>query len=660
MLTRAADPSARDERCGSARVAVQPLPPPEPASMADEQEQICKITSPLGEDLFSLARLRGTEAISQPFHFDLELCSSEADVGFESLVGSPLHLELRVWEGGERFVSGIVSRFTQGPAQQDLYRYRVELAPWLSLLRENTACRIFQHKNVLEIASQIFQERGFSDFEIRVGERPEREYCVQYRESDFDFISRLLEDEGIAYYFEHQKDAHRLILIDGATGHDACPSQSEARYRPEEGVVGVRSWEMSRAVCTGGLTLRDFDFEHPDLDLTATAPSSVEAGRRPSFEVFDYPGCYTQTDTGDLRAKRGVEALEAASVEIVGTSNCGGFTPGYCFELQEHERPRFDDKYLFTRVEHELTQGVAGSGEPATYKNSFSCIPATLPYRPLQTTQKPVIGGPQTATVVGAAGKEIDVDRYGRVVVQFHWDREGQKNDQSSCRVRVAQTWAGNRWGAIFNPWIGQEVVVQFLEGDPDRPLITGRVYNAKLMPPYDLPANATQSGMKTRSSSGGETRNFNELRFEDKKGSEEIYLHAEKDENVVVENDKNEDVGHDETLAVGNDRRRKVGQNEEIEIGKDQEISVGNDQVIQITNNSSLTAGNQVRIVVGKSSITMNESGTIIIDGVDVYVNGVDLSLRGRDSFKYNSDEITGVAASKHNIKGATVRHNP
>lgn len=628
--------------------------------MADQLEELCRVTTPLGEDLFSLARLRGSEATSRPFHFELEVVSGEPDLEFDDVVGSPLHLELRTWEGGERFVSGIVSRFTQGSAEGEHFHYRLELVPWLALLSQSTNCRIFQHKTVPEIVSQVFQDRGFHDFEIRAGDREPREYCVQYRETDLDFVSRLLEDEGLVYYFEHQKDLHRLIVIDSAQGHEACPAQSEVRFRPEEGGVGVRSWEMTRAVCTGAVTLRDYDFEHPDLDLTASAPSSLAAGRRQSLELYDYPGAYTVTGQGDQRARHGIEAREAAAVRIAGTSNCGGLTPGYCFQLSEHERSRYDGRYLLTSVEHELDQPVGGVGEAVRYQNSFTCIPANLPYRPLPSTAKPVVSGPQTATVVGSAGKEIDIDRYGRVVVQFHWDREGGRDQGSSCRVRVAQAWAGNRWGAIFHPRVGQEVVVHFLEGDPDRPLITGRVYNGKLLPPYDLPANATQSGFKTRSSSGGEARSFNEIRFEDRKGSEEIYLHAEKDQNAVIENDKNEDVGHDETLVVKNDRSREVGHDETLRIDNDQELVVGHDRVVKVSNNDSLSAGNQIRIVVGKSSLTLNEDGTIILDGVDVYVNGKNVALRGRDHFRYSADKITGVGRTDHIIRGVNIRHNP
>lgn len=627
--------------------------------MADEQEQICEVTSPLGADLFELSRLRGREGVSRPFHFDLELVSVEPDLEFADLVGSPLHLELRAWEGGERFISGIVSRFTQGETDGERFRYRAELVPWLSLLRENAGCRIFQHESALEIVSRIFHDRGFPDFEDRSGGRETREYCVQYRETDFDFVHRLLEEEGVAYYFEHTKDGHRLILIDAARGHDDCPTQAEVPFRPDEGAAGVRRWEMTRAVCTGALTLRDFDFEHPDLDLTATAPNSVAAGRRQGFEIYDYPGAYSVTGHGDQRAKRSIEAREAASVEVRGWSNCGGFTPGYCFALAGHDRPRYDGRYLLTELEQELEQPVAGSGK-VKYKNEFACIPAEVPYRPLARTPKPVIGGPQTATVVGAPGKEIDVDKYGRVILQFHWDREGGRDAHSSCRVRVAQAWAGNRWGAVFHPRVGQEVVVHFLEGDPDRPIITGRVYNGKLMPPYDLPAHATQTGFKTRSSSGGEARNFNEIRFEDRKGSEEIYIHAEKDQNVVVENDRNEDVGHDETLVVGNDRKRTVGNDEEVQVESNQHLIVGNDQIVEVGNNHSLTTQNQIRVVVGKSSITMNKDGTVIIEGVKVYVNGTELTLRGRQELTYSSDSVTGVARSNHEIRGVTIKHNP
>jgi type VI secretion system secreted protein VgrG len=622
------------------------------------EKTLCTLRSPLGDDVFAVERLRGEEAISRPYHFLLELTSQEPGLDFEKVVGLPMALELPLADGGVRVIQGLVSRFTQSEAREQRTIYRAELVPWLWLLTRNRNCRIFQHKSVPEIVTQIFEEHGYRDHELRLGSYEPREYCVQYRESDFAFVSRLLEEEGIAYYFKHEPDRHVLVLFDSPAGNDVCPDRSSARFDAAEGNDAIHHFELSRELRAGSWTLCDFDFENPDLDLISSAPSAHALGGSGRFEIYDFPGAYRAIAEGDRRSKRRIEAEECASWTIRGQSECRELSAGFHFDLCDHYREDCNGGYLVTRVEHDLA--ARGNGKGPAYSNRFQCIPASVCYRDLPRTPRPLISGVQTATVVGAAGKEIDVDRHGRVIVQFHWDREGQRDQNSSCRVRVAQNWAGNRWGAMFHPRVGQEVIVDFLEGDPDRPIVVGRVYNGKQLPPYDLPANATQSGLKTRSARGGGQRNFNELRFEDRLGSEEIYLHAEKDQNVVIRNDLNEDVGHDETLEVKNDRKRRVGKDETLRVGANQELVVGQDQVVRIGNNGSIDAENQLRIVVGKSSLTLKRDGTIILDGVEVYVNGVELSLRGRKSLKYHSDSILGLAYTEHQIRGARLKHNP
>jgi type VI secretion system secreted protein VgrG len=408
---------------------------------------------------------------------------------------------------------------------------------------------------------------------------------VQYRETDFDFVSRLLEDEGIFYYFEQSPDKHTLVLANDNSAFTPCPNKPQARYlattsssQPEDTVTTLQA---EFRMHTGTASLTDYDFEKPNTNLFATL-----AGNLPG-EDYDYPGKYKTKDDGARYARIRLEEREVALTTMHGASNCMGFECGHQFTLTEHFRDACNQDYALIALEHEGRNTSYRAGHnPFEYKNSFEAIPHSAPFRPSRSTPKPRIHGAQTAVVVGKAGEEIWTDKYGRVKVQFFWDRQGGGDENSSCWIRVAQGRAGKQWGSIQIPRIGQEVVVSFLEGDPDRPIITGSVYNADQIVPYTLPAEQTKSTWKSMSSKGG--GGFNEIRLEDRKGKEQVFIHGEKDIDIRVKNDRRESIGNDRHLTVGRDKLEAVQRDSHVRIARDQVKKIGRDDHIEIAGKSA------------------------------------------------------------------------
>lgn len=554
------------------------------------------VSSPIAGAVLDLRRLSGTESLGRPFLFEVEVASDDDHLDLDAVLGKPMNVGIAQHGDELRYFHGHAIRFEHVGLQGRHSIYRAELRPWLWFLTRTADCRIFQNMTVPEIVQKIFRDRGFTDFKSTLtGTYLQREYCVQYRETDFQFVSRLMEEEGIYYYFLHEEKKHTLVLADSISGHDKVPGYETVRYRAEDIATGRQEdtlfeWSVSRNVRTGAFALTDYDFEKPNSDLAARG-AAVRTHPHADFEVFDYPGGYLKTADGENYAKVRLGEEQAAFEQTTGSGNARGLFAGGLFTLADFPRTDQNREYLITSVTHEVTvpQGEsAGAALGALYRGRLGAIPSGQQFRPSRETPKSVVQGPQTAVVVGPAGEEIWTDKYGRIKVQFHWDRYGKKDENSSCWVRVAQIWAGKTWGGIEIPRIGQEVMVEFLEGDPDQPIITGRVYNAEQMPPYSLPDNATQSGVKTRSSKGGDANTFNELRFEDLKDSEQIYFHAEKDFDRVVENN--------DTLKVGFDKKDKGDQT--IEIFNNQTVAVGakdceeGNQSVTVYNNQALTVG--------------------------------------------------------------------
>lgn len=554
-------------------------------------------------------RFRAREALSQLFEVDVDVVSEDGALDLSSLIGQPAHLRVH-HSHGVRCWHGIVSRAALRERHSHLTRYEVRIVPsmWLLGLRRDN--RVFQDKTTPKILEEVFAAVDIAGaaLDMRlVGDYTARNYCVQYRESDLAFAMRLMEEDGITFFFEHDDEAHKLVLSDDPAGHQPPPEGEPVRYRASPLVGGgaqvVSEASLVRTLPSGRATLRDYAFKTPSTDLLSQTDAEDDGGGvRTDLEVYEYPGEYVESGLGGSRAKLRAEELVVARQELHGRSDVRPLCAGRSLELLDHPSERISGRFLLTSVEHE--GGASIAREPRLrhtgpeYRNGFTAIPADIPFRPPRVTPRPVIAGIQTALVTGPAGEEIYTDEFGRVKLQFFWDRLGKKDEASSCWVRVSQGWGGAGWGMMVIPRIGQEVIVQFIEGDPDRPLITGRVYNAEQTVPYSLPADKTRSTWKSNSTPGG--GGSNEIRFEDKAGAEEIYLHGQKDWTIAIENDKNQTIGNNETASVGVDRSRSVGSNESVQIGSNETRSVGVDRSTSIGSNETLSVGTNQAITVG------------------------------------------------------------
>ncbi len=630
-----------------------------------QDEKLIAIKSPLGKDVLLLTGFSGTEEISRLFSFELAMVSEKHDISFDAIVGQGVTVSFVLADGNSRYINGIVSSFSQGRGggekggDPQFSYYRATLVPALWLLTQTSDMRIFQNKSAPDIIDKVFKDQNYKDYRLKLqGRYAKRDYCVQYRETDFNFVSRLMEEEGIYYFFEHEDGKHTMVIGDDPSCHKPCPGQKTASYHlSAEGWLEediITSLEMSKQIRVGKYTLADYNFEIPNTDLTAVVPSNTTLGPG-EREVYDYPGLYGKKSDGNRLAKIRMEEEEAQITKILGGSGCRAFTSGYKFTLTDHYRRDLNDKdYLLVSVTHEAVEGYSADAEP-TYRNSFQCIPHEVPFRPFRTTPKPFVKGAQTAIVVGPSGEEIYPDKHGRVKVQFHWDREGKKDDKSSCWIRVSQAWAGGGWGAMCIPRIKQEVIVDFLEGDPDRPIITGRVYHGANPPPYALPGEKTKSTMKSDSSLGG--GGFNEMRFEDKKGSEEIFLHGQKDWTIAILNDKNQTVGHDETLAVTNNRTKSVGHDETIAITNNRTKTVGVNQSETIGANKDIKVGaNHNETIVANMSLTVgsNKTETVAINTAETIGAAKELTIGGLYQVSVGAAMNETIGAAKAEEIGA------
>ncbi|TDR44601.1 type VI secretion system secreted protein VgrG [Pseudomonas brenneri] len=598
----------------------------------NQASRLAKITSPLGPDVLLLNEMGGGEELGRLFSYELQLNSLDANIDLNQLLGKPMSVGLQLADGGERYFHGIVARCSQNIDQGQFASYQVTLRPWLWLLSRTSDCRIFQNLSIPQIIKQVFRDLGFSDFEDALS-RPYREweYCVQYRETSFDFVSRLMEQEGIYYFFRHEQDRHVLVLADAYGAHTTVPGYTSVPYYPKDEQQRERdhmhNWHLAQQVQPGSLELNDYDFQRPSasIDVRSAMPRPHTAG---DYPLYDYPGTYVKSEDGEHYARTRIEALQTLHEQVEFSGNARGLGSGHLFSLTGFSRRDQNREYLILAARYYITQERLESGggaASAQFDSSLTCIDAQQSFRPLANTHRPIVKGPQTALVVGPKGEEIWTDQYGRVKVHFYWDRHDQSNENSSCWIRVSQSWAGKNWGSMQIPRIGQEVIVSFLEGDPDRPIITGRVYNAEQTVPYDLPENATQSGMKSRSSKGGSPANFNEIRMEDKKGLEQLYIHAERNQDIVVEvdeshsvgHDRNKSIGHNETVTIGNNRLRIVKQEDVLSVGQKKTDSISQSYVVEV--------GENLRLVCGQSILELNASGQINLTGVQIsfYASG-------------------------------------
>ena len=573
-----------------------------------QNDKLISIDTPLGDDALLLTGFNGEEGISRCFSFELSMVSENHSISFDCLIGKNVTVAITLADGNKRFFNGIISSFSQGRGGGEgggdawFTYYRATMVPWFWVLSKTADSRIFQNLSVTEIVEKVFKDQGFSGYRMDLqGSYDKREFCVQYRETDYNFVSRLLEEEGVFYYFEHQKGRHTMVLADTPGTHKPCPGQKTASC--ELSAQGVRendaitAMEITQQISTSKCTLNDFNFKVPNTNLKMEVQGNgiSNLGKR---EVYDYPGNFDNKSAGDRMAKNRIEEEEAQYIRLFGTSGCRSFASGYRFTLKDHYRMDFNSKdYVLVAVTHQATEGY-GIDSGSSYSNHFECLPFSVQYRPHRLTPKPVVQGTQTAIVVGPTGEEIYTDEHGRVKVQFHWDREGKRDDKSSCWIRVSQAWAGNGWGGLHIPRVGHEVILAFIEGNPDRPIVTGHVYHGINRPPYPLPDQKTMSTLKSNSTKGGD--GFNEFRFEDKKGREEIYLHGQKDWNTEILNDKNQAIGHDETLHVANNRMKVIGVNQTVKVGANDTETIGANKTETVAINKAETIGVAKELTIG------------------------------------------------------------
>jgi type VI secretion system secreted protein VgrG len=546
-----------------------------------QAERALSVTSPLGPDVLLLQGFSGTESISRLFSYQLDLASENDAITPQDIVGQNVTWSVSQIDQAPRYFNGFVCRFFAGAVdRRGLRAYRAEVVPWPWFLTRTANCRIFQERSTREILETLFGEFGFSDYQFDLkGSYPKREYCVQYRETAFNFVSRLMEYEGIFFFFRHEDGKHTMVMADLVGAYEDC-AENLVSYSPGSLAPNhITSWEHQYEFRSGKWSRTDYNFESPPTSgcpankLLTSTPTMIHLPNAGKYEVFDYPGDYVVKDEGQRVTNVRMEEEEAGFDVVTAGSQCCTFTPCGKFTLEGHDVDAENKEYVITSIRHATTEESYGSSAAgASYGNVFTCIPAPVTFRPPRVTPRPTVLGPQTAVVTGPPGEEIHVDKYGRVKVQFFWDRKGKLDDKSSCWIRVIEQWAGKGWGVVAHPRIGQEVVVDFLEGDPDRPLITGRVYNAEQMPPVPLPAGMVVSGIKSKTHKG---KGYNELTFDDTAGKEKVNIHAQHDMSTTVEHDQTTHVKRNRSDSIGVDDSESVGGNQSQTVKKKQTVTV-------------------------------------------------------------------------------------
>ena len=588
------------------------------------------------------------------------LLSESAEVRAEALLGAVVNVNMTLPDSRNRYFGGHVTQFRRGGTVGRFFRYEARIHPWIWLLTRTADCRIFLDKTVKTILKEVFDGHAAArvDYTGLYGTYPTLTQCVQYRETDFNFVSRLMEEHGIYYRFVYDADGNQTMsLFDSTSNHVEAPNLAELGFLPDGGRAVpsegyLSQWNSARSVQPGRFAMHSLNYEKPNTGLNALA-GAPDAHAQASYEMYDSGYTYEDAEAGALITKVANDQSDAEFDVYQGRTNAYDLYIGATFKLKWHGDAAQNAKYLVTGAEYALHytghESLGQNSEEAHYECNFTAIPAAQQFRAPARTHRPVVQGPQLATVTGPTGKEIYTDSLGRIKVQFHWDRYGVLGqtkgavaaidpDKTSCWVPVAQIWAGNNFGAMFVPRIGQEVVVEFFEGDPDRPIVTGRVYNSENPPPWALPASETQSGVLTRSSPGGGYDNANMLRFEDKKGAEKLSIHAEKDQDISVENDETHDMGHD--------RRKTVGNDETTEVKHDRVEKVGNDEKITVVANRTEDVGGDEKIHVHKNrteDVDLDERVTIGGDRTRVVQKNDNLSVQ-----KDRGVHVTGNAKEK------------
>jgi type VI secretion system secreted protein VgrG len=602
------------------------------AADLNQSQRIGKLKTPLGEDVLALVRFDGTEGLGELFEYHIEAVSNEENIDFDKAIGQSCTLKLAAFEGKERIYDGILTEARWIGKKQEYFHYRLVLRPWLWLLGHKADCRVFLDKNVKEVIQDVFTKAGFSDYEFRTtGDYDKIEYCVQYRETDLAFVCRLMEQFGIYYFFEPSDGKHLLVLADSRSSHKPIPELPKVPFYPllEKGLhleQHLNGWTWERRFRTGKIQFNDYDYLQPKKDLKAPKDAS-EKYTHSKLEVYDYPGKYDEKEKGEKFAQYRLEAEQALDYRRYPEGDAPCLYPGGLVTVEKHPSQAENKEYLVVRASHIFgsQQYFGGDSEAAgdqdqVYYGNFEFLASDRPFRNLPLTPKPRIYGIQTAKVVtkkGEDGEEISTDEHGRIWVKFHWDREPQK----TCPIRVAQVWASKEWGGQFIPRVDMEVVVEFLEGDPDRPLVTGCVFNGDNKYPYKLPDNKSQSGVKSDSTKGH--NGYNEFMFEDKKDSEKIGLHAEKDYELVIRHAETRTIGETFGSGTSRDTTLKNGDDKlDLQNGS-QHVTISEDQTIEVQKTIEVTANISIELKVGASKILLEQSG-ITIDAPTVTIKSL------------------------------------
>lgn len=622
-----------------------------------------RIATSAGEDLLLVSSMTGEERLGRLFQYELVLLSEQHDLDYKKFIGQNVTIAVDKNDNEPRYFNGFLSRFAQTDGGSRLCEYRATLVPWLWFLTRSSDCRIFQNLTIPEILKEVFKQHGFPDVLFRLhGTYKPWEYCVQYRESAFDFVSRLMEQEGIYYFFKHQNGQHFLVLCDTSASHSEFKGYEQLRYAPGDLNTPLTetlwSWVEEHEVEPGSYWVKDFDFKRPRRDKISVA--STERGHAGShMEQFDYLGEMDDQSDGTRYSRLRLNRWQSRHETHSGEGDARGICTGVRFKLLGHFRNDLNKEYLTTGTEFHIHSApfvsVSEPGDGFTYRAKLTAMPTDQEFRSPPVTPRPTIPGPQTAIVTGLPGEEIYTDKYGRVKVHFHWDRHAEANENSSCWIRVARTWAGKGWGAVQTPRVGQEVVVEFLDGDPDRPLITGSVFNEVQRPPYELPDHKTISSLKSNSTIGG--YGFNEIRFEDKKGEEQIFIHGEKNLDVRIKNDAFETFGNDRHLVVKKDQFDHVENNRHEVVDADHIEQIGGDRHLNVE-------GKEAKEVGGSLSLTVNGDVIEVFNGnhseqvsQNLYLNGLGVVIESATGLTLKCGASSVVIDSAGvTIKGATV----
>ncbi|CAI8692894.1 type VI secretion system tip protein VgrG [Burkholderia pyrrocinia] len=584
--------------------------------------RVFTLDSPHGDDL-KFHTLDGSDELGRLFEFRIEALADSHSLSLKDMLGKPVTVRIEQQDQSTRYLNGIVARASlAGRRAERHYGYELVVRPWLWLATRRSDCRIFQNKTVPEIVQEVLSTYGFPIENHLAESYVPREYCVQYNETDAAFVSRLMEFEGIYYWFRHAEDTHTLMLSDAMSSHAALSGYETIPYiaRDRTAIADeehIDGWLPAQEVSVGKHQTTDYDYTKPRADLSSQKVDP-RGHDHDSFASFEWPGGYRDDAPGAHYSRVRLEEQQAEHERASADTDVRGAAPGYLFTLAHCPRADQNREYLIVRCQYRFQENAYASdqgAEAVVHQTMMLVQPSSLPFRSPRETPRPRTNGPQTATVVGPPGEEIWTDQYGRVKLQFRWDRYGQSNQDSSCWVRVSSPWAGGGFGGVQIPRVGDEVVVDFLNGDPDEPIVTGRVYNGEKMPPWGLPGSATQSGLLSRSSPGGTTEHANAFRFEDKKGAEQLWMHAERnfdaeteaDHSLSVGNNHTHTVGNDETMQVKNNRQRSVGQNETVNIGQNRVAQIGANETHGVVGNRTRTVGQNETV-----TIAANRDATI------------------------------------------------